>query len=82
MTSVSAAGNVAVVDDAVLPGDVVTGDVVTFPGRPGAVLVRMVRLGQGGFIFTITPVGATAPERTVTLTARTVLRRHDHVPVS
>jgi hypothetical protein len=82
MTPDTAAGNVTVVDDAVVPGDVVAGDVVTFPGRPGAVLVRMVRLGQGGFIFTVTPVGASAPQGTVTLTAGAVMRRHDHVPVS
>lgn len=52
-------------------GDVNVGDVVVLPGASSAVLVKTVRLGQGGFILTVAPVGDDRPqaEELVTLTA-------------
>ena len=55
----------------VYAGDVNVGDVVVLPGASSAVLVKTVRLGQGGFILTVAPVGDDRPqaEELVTLTA-------------
>ncbi|HEV2934199.1 MAG TPA: hypothetical protein VGY96_13785 [Streptosporangiaceae bacterium] len=57
-------------DDVILAGDVDAGDVVVLPDASDEVLVKRVRLGQGGFIFTVAPVGDDRPEaeRLVTLT--------------
>ena len=65
------------VEDVVFAGDVNAGDVVVLPGASSAVLVKTVRLGQGGFIFTVAPVGDDRPqaERLVTLTAGMRLRK-------
>jgi hypothetical protein len=59
------------VEDLVFAGDVNAGDVVVLPGASSAVLVKTVRLGQGGFIFTVAPVGDDRPqaEQLVRLTA-------------
>lgn len=64
-------------DDVILAGDVGTGDVIVLPDSDDAVLVKMVRLGQGGFIFTVAPVGNDSPaaEQVVTLTTQTRLRK-------
>jgi hypothetical protein len=66
------------VEDLVFPGDVNAGDLVVLPGASSAVLVKTVRLGQGGFILTVAPVGddRIQAERLVTLTAAARLRRH------
>jgi len=84
MTSADIIGNVPPVEEAVLPGDVTAGDVIGLPGSPGEVLVRAIRLGQGGFILTVVAVGeaGAGPERTVTLTAGTRLSRHGRVPTA
>jgi hypothetical protein len=65
------------VDDLVFPGDVNAGDMVVLPGTSSAVLVKTIRLGQGGFVFTVAPVGddRIQAERLVTLTAAAQLRR-------
>jgi hypothetical protein len=65
-------------DNVVFAGDVNAGDVVVLPGAPSAVLVKTVRLGRGGFILTVAPVGDDRPqaERLVTLTAAARLRKH------
>jgi hypothetical protein len=65
------------VEDVVFAGDVNAGDVVALPGASSAVLVKTVRLGQGGFILTVAPVGDDRPqaERLVTLTAAARLRK-------
>jgi hypothetical protein len=65
------------VDDVVLAGDVDAGDVVVLPDASDAVLVKKVRLGQGGFILTVAPVGDDRPEaeRLVTLTTEIRLRK-------
>jgi hypothetical protein len=57
--------------DVVLAGDIGAGDVIVLPGARHAVLVKKVRLGQGGFILTVAPVGDDRPEteRLATLTA-------------
>jgi len=62
----------------VFAGDVNAGDVVILPGASSAVLVKAVRLGQGGFILTVAPVGDDRPqaEELVTLTAAARLRKH------
>jgi hypothetical protein len=67
------------VEDVVFAGDVNAGDVVVLPGASSAVLVKTVRLGQGGFILTVAPVGDDRPqaERLVTLTAAARLRKPD-----
>jgi hypothetical protein len=51
--------------------------VIVLPDARDAVLVKQVRLGQGGFILTVTPVGDDKPEaeRLVTLTAGIRLRK-------
>jgi hypothetical protein len=66
------------VEDLVFAGDVNAGDVVILPGASSAVLVKTVRLGQGGFIFTVAPLGDDRPqaEQLVTLTAGERLRKH------
>jgi hypothetical protein len=65
------------VDDEILAGDVDAGDVIVLPDAADPVLVKRVRLGQGGFIFTVVPVGDDAPqtERLVTLTTQVRLRK-------
>ena len=65
-------------EDVVFAGDVNAGDVVILPGASSAVLVKAVRLGQGGFILTVAPVDDDRPqaERLVTLTAAARLRKH------
>jgi hypothetical protein len=71
------AGIVVSMEDVVLPGDVDAGAVIILPGSSDAVVVKTVRLGQGGFIFTVASAadGAPATERIVTLTTYTRLRR-------
>lgn len=61
----------------VFAGDVNAGDVVVLPGASSAVLVKAVRLGQGGFILTVAPVDDDRPqaEQLVTLTAAARLRK-------
>jgi hypothetical protein len=51
------------------------------PGAPDEVLVRAVRLGKGGFILTVSPLGDDTPEaqRNVTLTTATALQRRGRV---
>ena len=65
-------------EDVVFAGDVNAGDVVILPGASSAVLVKAVRLGQGGFVLTVAPVGDDRPqaEQLVTLTAAARLRKH------
>jgi hypothetical protein len=65
------------VEAIVLAGDVDAGDVVVLPDARDAVLVKQVRLGQGGFILTVVPVDDDRPEaeRLVTLTAGMRLRK-------
>jgi hypothetical protein len=65
------------VEDVVFVGDVNAGDVVMLPGASSAVLVKTIRLGQGGFILTVAPVGDDRPqaEELVTLTAGARLRK-------
>lgn len=64
-------------EDLVFAGDVNAGDVIVLPGASTAVLVKTVRLGQGGFILTVAPVGDDRPqaEQFVTLTAGSRLRK-------
>lgn len=61
----------------VLAGDVDAGDVIVLPDARDAVLVKQVRLGQGGFIMTVVPIDDDKPEaeRLVTLTAGVRLRK-------
>jgi hypothetical protein len=65
------------VEAIVLAGDIDAGDVIVLPDARDAVLVRQVRLGQGGFILTVAPVDDDGPEaeRLVTLTAGIRLRK-------
>ena len=77
MKTIFPGGTVHIVDDELLAGDVDTGDVIVLPGADHPVLVKKVRLGQGGFIFTIAPVGDDRPEaeHLVTLTAEIRLHK-------
>ena len=77
MKTIFPGGTVNRVDDVVLAGDVEAGDVVVLPDAGDAVLVKKVRLGQGGFILTVAPVGDDRPEaeRLVTLTTEIRLRK-------
>ena len=65
------------VEAIILAGHVDTGDVIVLPNARDAVLVKQVRLGQGGFILTVVPVADDRPgmERLVTLTAEIRLRK-------
>jgi len=65
------------VEDVIPAGDVDVGDVIVLPDASDPVLVNMVRLGQGGLIFTVTSASTDAPEeeRPVKLTAEVRLRR-------
>jgi hypothetical protein len=69
------------VEDAVLPGDLTAGDLIVLPGARDEVMVRAVRLGQGGFILTVSPVHDDTPgaQRNVTLTFATALLRRGRV---
>jgi hypothetical protein len=68
------------VDELIIAGDVGAGDVIELPGTSDAVVVKRVRLGQGGFILTVAPVGDSSPEaeRMITLTTRVRLRKQGH----
>jgi hypothetical protein len=58
--------------DVIPAGDVDVGDVIVLPDADDPVLVSMVRLGQGGLIFTVTPASsgsAGEEEQPVKLTA-------------
>jgi hypothetical protein len=70
------------VTDKVLPGDLVPGDVITVPDAKRAVVVRFVRLGRGGFIVTVAPVGSADDQdvRPVTLTTWTYVLWHGRSP--
>jgi hypothetical protein len=50
------------VEDIIPAGDVNVGDVIVLPGADEAALVRMVRLGQGRLIFTLTSASGDSPE--------------------
>lgn len=64
-------------DAIILAGDINAGDVIVLPDARDAVLVKQVRLGQGGFIVTVVPADDDTPEaeRLVTLTAGIRLRK-------
>jgi hypothetical protein len=77
MKTIFPSGTVNNVDDVVLAGDVDACDVIVLPDARDAVLVKQVRLGQGGFILTVAPVGDDRPEaeHMVTLTAEMRLHK-------
>ena len=60
-----------------MAGDINAGDVIVLPDVRDAVLVKQVRLGQGGFILTVVPADDDSPgaERLVTLTTGIRLRK-------
>ena len=76
MKTIFPGGTVNNVDDVVLAGDVEAGDVVVLPDAGDAVLVKKVRLGQGGFILTVAPVGDDRPEAERLVTLTTEIRLH------
>ena len=76
MKTIFPGGTVNNVDDVVLAGDVEAGDVVVLPDAGDAVLVKKVRLGQGGFILTVAPVGDDTPEAERLVTLTTEMRLH------
>jgi hypothetical protein len=76
MKTIFPGGTVNRVDDVVLAGDVEAGDVVVLPDAGDAVLVKKVRLGQGGFILTVAPVGDDRPEAERLVTLTTEVRLH------
>jgi len=65
------------VEAMILAGDVNAGDVIVLPDARDAVLVKQIRLGQGGFIVTVVPIDDDRPEaeRLVTLSAGIRLRK-------
>jgi hypothetical protein len=77
LTTTEPAGSVGYVSNEVLPGDVVVGDIIVLPGAGESLLVRTVRLGQGGFILSVSAPDDRSPESVyqVTLTAQTRLQR-------
>jgi hypothetical protein len=56
------------VDKEILPGDLDAGDLIMLPGCAGELLVKAIRLGQGGSMLTVSPTGDDAPgaERVIT----------------
>ena len=58
-------------------------NIVALPGADENLLVRMVRLGQGGFIFSVSSADDPSPESVylVTLTTQTPLQRLGRVHV-
>jgi hypothetical protein len=83
LTTSESVCNVGYVNDEVLPGDVGVGDIIALPGADEGLLVTRVRLGQGGFIFSVSAADDPSSEsvRQVTLTARTRLQLLGRVPV-
>jgi hypothetical protein len=69
------------VPDTVLPGDLDPGDVIAVEGAAEELLVTAVRLGSGGFVLTVAPLrgGRPGPERQLTLTAGTPVRKRGRV---
>jgi hypothetical protein len=65
------------VEEEVLPGDLDVGDVIMLSGAGHELLVKAVRLGQGGFILTVTAIDNDTPgaEQFITPTAATHLRK-------
>jgi len=65
------------VEEEVLPGDLDAGDVIMLSGAWHELLVKAVRMGQGGYILTVTPIDDDTPgvEQLITLTATTHLRK-------
>jgi hypothetical protein len=76
MKTIFPSGTVHIVEDVVLAGDVDAGDVIVLPGALDEVLVKKVRLGQGGFILTVAPVGDDRPEAERLVTLTTEIRLH------
>ena len=70
LTTTEPAGSVGYVNNEVLPGDVVVGDIIVLPGADEGLLVRTLRLGQGA-----------ESVYQVTLTAQTRLQRLGRVHV-
>jgi hypothetical protein len=64
------------VDDVILAGDVDAGDVIVLPDARHAFVVKKVRLGQGGFILTVAPVGDDRPEAEGLVTLTAEIRLH------
>jgi hypothetical protein len=65
------------VEDVIQAGDVDVGDVIVLPGSDEQFLVAMVRLGQGGLVFTVRSAdgGSAEEERLVKLTTEVRLRK-------
>jgi hypothetical protein len=65
-------------DYAIIAGDVDAGDLIVLPDAVDPVLVKRVRVGQGGFILTVAPVDDDRPERErlVTLSTNVRLRKY------
>jgi hypothetical protein len=65
------------VEDMIPAGDVDVGDVIVLPGADEAFLVRMVHLGRGRLIFTLTSASGDSPEeeRAVKMTAEVRVRK-------
>jgi hypothetical protein len=76
MKTIFPSATVNIVEDMVLAGDVDAGDVIVLPDARDAVLVKKVRLGQGGFILTVAPVGDDRPEAERLVTLTTEMRLH------
>jgi hypothetical protein len=65
------------VEDVIQASDVDVGDVIVLPGSDEQFLVAMVRLGQGGLVFTVRSAdgGSAEEERLVKLTTEVRLRK-------
>jgi hypothetical protein len=77
LTFTKPTGSVAFVADEILAGDIEVGDLIALSAGTEDLLVRAVRLGQGGFIVSVSSAGDPSGSSVgqVTLTAGTQLLR-------
>jgi len=61
MTPVITIAIVLIVNELTRPGDLEAGDVIALPDELGRIMIRAVRLGQGRFVLTISPIDGAGP---------------------
>jgi hypothetical protein len=75
VTSATLGGSVRSVADTVFPGDLNPGDVIALPDATRELIVKMVRLGRGGFLITVSESSTPTVDTVVVLTTWTPVER-------